>query len=134
MMSEEEYRRKRKTSTKAFLPAVGLILLIAFGAISYAIAPILERQFRGKIGAIPDGDMGELFYGAMLFLILIMITGLVLAFFSPKSKKNVSERELDKERKMKHAETVAKKKRYEQAKVKMAQERRQAAQESQKKK
>jgi hypothetical protein len=125
MMTDEDYRgvkQKKGISPRAFLPAIGLILIIAFGAIAYVASTPLQKSFGSDLG-MPDRDTGKLFFGVATFLVLVLSTGLLFTILGPKKGKQVSERDMDKERKMKQAEELMRKKRKEQAKVKMAQER-----------
>lgn len=129
MMTDEDYRMRQKkgVSPRAFLPAIGLILIIAFAAIAYVASTPLQRSLGNDLG-MPDANTGRIFFGVATFLVLTLFTGLLFAVLAPKKGKQVSERDMDRERKLKQADDIMRKKRKEQAKVKMAQERKKNAQ------
>jgi flagellar biosynthesis protein FlhB len=140
MMTDEDYggggpKVKKKTSTRAFLPVIGFVLMLAFGAIAYVLGPILHTQFGTQLGMadiaaqlqLPPAQVGSIFFGVVVFLLLVLFGGLLLSAFSPKQRINVHEQDMDKERKQKQMEDRMKKKRMEQSRVKMAQERKASA-------
>lgn len=101
--AEDEARR-----SQAWWGIAGLILAIAFGAISYVLSEqIAEQTIRLVPGITPE--LWRVFVGAAIFVGLVSVFGILFALFSPKRKDKFNERELDKERRQLWAEEKAKK-------------------------
>jgi uncharacterized membrane protein len=132
MMTDEDYRvrKARGTSIRAFFPILGLILMIAFGAVAYVLAPslttILENS--GLIGGLSPElyERMDLISGVIIFMVMMLFTGLIYAIVAPKPKRAVTERDLDRERKARIAAEQAAKVQKKKIQAKMAEERRKA--------
>ncbi len=133
MMTDEDYKMKvaKKVSIRAFLPVIGLFLIVCLGVIAFILGQPLNNQFGASLN-IPYTETGDLIFSAVVFGIGILLLGLVFAVFAPKPPKMINERKLDRERKALHAEAKARKQAREQAKVKMARERKASAQQNKK--
>jgi hypothetical protein len=127
MMTDEDYSKTRKaktTSIRTFFPVIGLILMIAFGVVAYLMGPILTNAVSDLISLPPDQyETFDWVSRGIVFIILSLITGLIYAAAAPKPKQMVSERALDKERKARIQGELEAKKRKNQVRAKMAQER-----------
>jgi type VI protein secretion system component VasK len=132
MMTDENYsgvRQARRTTLRTFFPLIGLILMIAYGAIAWAFAPSLSYTIQTNVATIPPDMLQylDLISGGIIFLVLLLMTTLLYASAAPKPKRQVSENQLDKERKERIAAEVERKKRQRQVRTKMAEERRKQA-------
>lgn len=125
MSFEDEYvrRAKKKSRLQAFLPLIGLILVIAFAAISFILMEpaheflytqfFEEQEIRNGTPLEDSFSREEIGYvvGVSIFVILVMIAGLLYAAGAPKEKVKVTERELKQEKLRKEAEARAMKRR-----------------------
>jgi uncharacterized membrane protein len=133
MMTDEDYRiRKAKgTTLRAFFPIIGLVLVIVFGVIAYTLAPTVTNILydNGVIqGLSPDIlERFDLISGVMIFFVMMLVTGMVYAIAAPKPKKQVTERQLDRERKERIAAEVEAKQRKRKAQAKMAEDRKKSS-------
>jgi len=130
MSFEDEYagRKKKKDPLRAFLPVIGLILIVCFAAISWVVHEPLRDALVENISDLPqENEEGftEVGYvaGGSVFVILLMFTSLLYAAFAPKPEKIVSERELLQEKKAREAEAKARKKRKREMQQQMAKDR-----------
>jgi predicted membrane protein len=102
-MSSDIKVKAKKSPISAFLPAMGLILLIAFGVISWVLAPDLlrwtVREFDGFSGNEFEPIIMKTAFAALIFLVLTSLTGLAVAIFVPRKRSKVKENDLNKERK-----------------------------------
>jgi flagellar biosynthesis/type III secretory pathway M-ring protein FliF/YscJ len=113
-MSSQEYISKasKKNSIARWLPALGFLLVLALGAVSYVISePVHEAVYsamfeeqelmrgigRGSPSSFmqPTGQYGVAF---VIFIVLLLLVGILYAIFAPKPKIRVHESELKKER------------------------------------
>jgi type VI protein secretion system component VasK len=129
MMTDEDYRiRKAKgVSIRAFLPFLGLVLMIVFGVIAWVLAPIVTDILynNGVLQSLSPEllERFDLISGGMIFMVMVLITALLYAVAAPKPKKMVTERQLDKERKARIAAEVEAKQRKKKVQAQLAQER-----------
>lgn len=101
--AEDEARRNQ-----AWWGIAGLILAVAFGAISYILSDSLGKQTIRLVPGIGP-DLWRLFVGVAIFVGLVAVSSILFALFAPKRKDKFNERELDKERRQLWAEEKAKK-------------------------
>jgi len=117
---------KKKNPLQAFLPVLGLLLLLLAGAIGFfASGPVYHilntnTSLFAQVSA-PQQQM-ELVVGIVIGLLVVMIVSAIYAAaFAPKPSKLVSEKQMMKERQDKEAERLAKKRRQQQMRAKMKQ-------------
>lgn len=118
MSFENEYARskKKKDPIRAFLPVIGLVLIVCFAAISWVVHEPIRDALAENVTDLPQpGQDGfeEIGYvaGGAVFVVLLMITSLMYSAFAPKPEKIVSERELLREKKERAAEKKARERR-----------------------
>lgn len=116
---EEE---KYKVSIRAFLPVLGLFLIIALGAVSFVLSEPATEWLRDTVDNIPNEDEVQYVVGGIVFLVLVLLSGFLYALFAPKPKKRVTEAELKKERMQMQREKRARKKRLEEINRKKGEE------------
>lgn len=132
MMTDEDYSLKKAkgTSIRAFFPIIGLILIIVFGVIAWILAPIVTDIVNnaGLLQGFPPEllERFDLISGGLIFMVMMLFTGLLYAVAAPKPTKSVSERDLDKERKARIAGEQEAKVRKKKAQAKMAADRKKA--------
>lgn len=111
---------EKKNPLQAFLPIIGLVLIVIAGAIAFfASAPahdFLMDQFPGQI---PNQDVVQYAVGGIIFLLIILFVALIYAAFQPKPEMTVTERELDREKKERERERLERKKRQKRMKERM---------------
>jgi hypothetical protein len=150
MSFEDEYagRQKQSNNLRAFLPIMGLMLLVAFGAIAWIASEPLHdfvyeeffQQEEATDGILPGDensfarDEVQYFFAAGTFLLLLMLSGFTYALFAPKPTKLATEAELKKEREAKRREAVEKKRRRQTINKQMAAERERKEREAQRRK
>lgn len=122
MGTDEEYGVKARSGKglRPFYPLIGLILIGAFAAIAYVIGPVVTNALLDN-GILYLEDYGaqyepmKLIVSGAVFFAMALLGALLFAVAAPKSKKpgaNVTERDLDRERKARNqAELDAKKRR-----------------------
>jgi NADH:ubiquinone oxidoreductase subunit 3 (subunit A) len=125
MSFEDEYvgRSRKKSGIAPWLPALGLILVVALAGVSFVLSEpvheaVYEAFFRdeeiasGTFGTEDSFDQENMQYvvGGIMFLVLLMTVGFLYAVFSPKGPKKITEADMRKERKQKQAEILAAKK------------------------
>ncbi|PJF39936.1 MAG: hypothetical protein D6737_15600 [Chloroflexi bacterium] len=107
----------KKGTNKALWPVLGLFMAASLGVISWFTAPTIKTlmvdnvaKFRGN--ELPEDQMQALFAG-VIFIVLLGITGLLLAVTIPRDKdaKLSSHKQMMKDRKAMIAEREAKKRR-----------------------
>ena len=127
MSFENEYvkSKQKRSAMGPFLPAIGLILIVCFAAIAFVASEPLTEVLRENMAEVPDDEEVSYVVGFIVFLGLLLITGLLFAMFAPKPPKMVTEQELKKERQQVAREKEARKKRKRAANLKMAREREQ---------
>lgn len=109
MSFEDEYvhRQKKKNPITPFLPALGLILAVALGAISYVLSEPVHTLLIDNISNFPTQIEVQYVVAVGLFATLILLVAMIYAAFAPKPPKLVSETELKKERDAKAADKRA---------------------------
>lgn len=119
MGTDENYgaegKVRRGNGIRPFLPLMGFLLIVSFGAMSYVLGPMLYQQFGASLGL--PADVGPIFFGVVIFVILLFVSFMLYAMFAPKKPKaarglkvGVTERDLANERKAIEAERAARKK------------------------
>ena len=116
----------RSTTIKAFLPVMGLFLLVAVGAVSYVLSEPAHQAMIDNIDNIPADVEVQYLVGAVIFVVLLMFVGMVYAAFAPKPGKRVTEAEMKRERMMKEREKKMQKKRKQEINRQMAESRKQS--------
>lgn len=114
-MALRDYKVPEKKARRGLWPLYGLLMAAALGAISWVLAPQLlefvrRRSPRFGIGSLTE-DQVVLFFAAIIFLVLLGIGTLILAFAAPKKKSEVKDKQLVKERAHMQAEDKARRKR-----------------------
>lgn len=130
MSFEDEYtgRAKKSNPLGPFMYVLGLFMAIALGGIAWAVHEPLRDVAVEQIPDLPqEGEDGfeeiGIAVGGVVFLSLLMLTGMMYAAFSPKPQKRVSERDLKREKELRDRERKAKKKRQFEMRKKEAEER-----------
>ena len=100
-MALQDYKEPEKRR-KGLWPVYGLFMGLAAAAIAYVLSPILyrfvqQRSPRFSIGTLTPNQV-QLFFGIIIFLVVISIGSLLLALAAPKKKSVVSEAKLAKEK------------------------------------
>lgn len=95
---------RKETKNTAFWPLLGLLLAVSLGIVAYVAAPgtitMLDNALPNFPPAGVDPNTLRLIITAILFVVLILIAGLIVAVSMPKQKDRiiVSEKTLMKER------------------------------------
>lgn len=118
----ETPEEKKKTTINAFLPLFGLVLIIAFGAIAYVLSEPLTTLLRENVDGIPAEQEVQYVVGGVIFLVMLMLSGMMYAMFAPKPQLRVTEAELKKERMLDAREKKARQLRKQQMNRKAAEE------------
>ena len=123
---EDEYVKstKKKDPLTAFLPVMGLVLVVAFAAIAYALHKPAHEFLQNRIDGFPtEPEVGYVIGGA-IFLILVLFAGMFYAMFAPKGPKITTEKELLREKEERQREELTRKKRRAELRKQAAKERR----------
>lgn len=131
MGTDENYgiRKARRISIRAFLPLIGLILIIVFGAIAVVFAPTLTNIISDSITIPPSlADNFDLVSGGVIFFALVLSATMLYTIAAPKPKRGVTERGLDRERKERIQAAKDAKKTKQRAQAKMSRDRKKEAQ------
>lgn len=129
MSFEDEYvrKKKKKDPITAFLPAIGLLLIVAIGAVSYILSEPAHKFLSENMSGVPaDKEVGYV-VGFVIFIVLMLFIAMIYAAFAPKPPKLVSEKQLQKEKDDREREMRERKKRQRAISRKMAEERKKAA-------
>jgi uncharacterized ion transporter superfamily protein YfcC len=121
---EYEMKHRRKNWRNILLPVMGLLLAGAVAGISFVGAKPITVILRENVAGVPEGDGLQVAVGFGIFLTLMLIFVMFYAIFAPKPTKMISEKDLDKEKKLRQKEKLEQKRRRRQVNLKMAQERR----------
>ncbi len=102
---------EQKRGRRAF-PAVGFILILAMGAITWVVTPPLTQFLDRTVLTgyrIPRSDLPtiQLAVGLILFFLLSTLTALIVSALAPKRAINVKETDLIKERDEMHRQRKA---------------------------
>lgn len=104
---------------RILLPVVGLVMIIAAGAIAFLLSRPAGVLLRSRIAPGADMQSIQLAAGIGIFLVIIMVFGALYAAIVPKPPKGISEGELDKEKKERFEEAQRAKRRKREMKNKM---------------
>jgi uncharacterized membrane protein len=102
MSSQEfggKYAKKKPPWWKPFLPLLGLLLLVIFGAVSFVLSGPVAAQVDAMVTqrALPMREM-QIISGIAIFIVQVFFVAMIYAIFQPKGPKGVTERELDREK------------------------------------
>ncbi|GEM_PF-2832409 len=103
---------KAQRKRQAWWPIYGLFLLLAMAGIAIPLAPIVGEPTFNSIRPEMAKDIWFIIVGAVIFFILLMVAGMLFALFSPKPRQSmahITDREIDKQRKLIQAEQMARK-------------------------
>jgi len=129
---EDEYgggiKKKERRGLRPLLPALGLVLVVAFGGISFVLGPEVAKFASTRLGfrvSGPDDPVNYVFMGILLIAFLAL-TAVIIAMATPKKKtdKLATEQQLKREKDEKEKERLARKARQREVQRKMAEERR----------
>jgi hypothetical protein len=88
--------------------------MLAMGGIAFSLAPMISdatfNQFRPGMAQ----ETWTIIIGVVVFFLLLMVAGMLYAFLSPKPAQSVShitDRQIDRDRKLLQAEAMARKER-----------------------
>jgi hypothetical protein len=127
MGTDEEYsssgKVKRSKGIKPWLPVIGMLLLLSFGAMAYVLSEPLYNAVASSVAMDITPDVGRLVAGVVLFVVLSFVGLIIYTIFAPKRTHLTNENLLERERKAKKAEQVAKKKRQRQVAIEMRRQR-----------
>jgi type VI protein secretion system component VasK len=87
---------RQRRSIRAFLPVMGLLLIVCFGAIAWVLGPLLYNAFGSNLGM--PADWGPVVLGVTIFVVLLFLSYVLYAMFVPRRAKGISEHDLEKER------------------------------------
>jgi uncharacterized ion transporter superfamily protein YfcC len=119
-----EMRNRRKSWRTILLPVMGLLLAVCAAGISFALAAPVTDAVRKNISGVPAGDTLQIAIGFGIFIVLMLVFAALYGVFAPKPTKIISEKDLDKEKKLREKEKIAQRKRRRQVNLDMARERR----------
>lgn len=130
MSFEDEYQGRsleaRSTTIRAFLPVMGLVLLVTLGVMAYFLSEPVHELLMDNLQGVPADEEVRYVVAAVMFVVMMMVVGMIYAAFAPKPAKTVTESQLKRERMMVEAEKKARKQRRQQVNRKMAQARKQS--------
>jgi predicted histidine transporter YuiF (NhaC family) len=111
----KKYKKKRDPLT-AFLPALGLILIVALAAIAYVLSEPAGEVVRDNIiqdTQDVDEQQVQMVTGGVIFLVGVLLVGMLYALFAPRprSEDRVTEADIKKEKEAKQREYIARRKR-----------------------
>jgi len=101
---------KGQRRRQAWWPLYGLILMIAMAGIAIPLAPMVSEITLKALNPGVPKDTWTIIIGALIFFLLLMVAGMLFAIFAPKpaqSMSHISDREIDKQRKLLRAEIMA---------------------------
>ncbi|HYO87119.1 MAG TPA: hypothetical protein VER79_00645 [Candidatus Limnocylindrales bacterium] len=94
-----QYQKKRKRS---WWPLIGFLLIVSLLAISYVIAPDVQREIQRALPRLNTRsiapDVLRWIFTGVIFGILVLIAGLIVAMFAPRRRTLVKEADILKER------------------------------------
>lgn len=97
-----QIRMQERKVKRSWWPLIGFLLIVSIAVISYAVAPDvigLTRQALPRLnlrGVAPETQ--RLVFAAITFLILVIITGMIVAAFAPRRRTLVKETDIIKDR------------------------------------
>jgi hypothetical protein len=98
MSYNKEAAKDRKKGT-ALLPAMGFILIVALGVISWFLAPSVQTFLVRRLNADITGPEFRYVVAFAMFIIFVMVVGLLYAIAIPKPRDQVKDMDIAKERK-----------------------------------
>lgn len=119
---------KAQRKRQAWWPIYGLFLMLASAGIAYYFAPMAGEYTFNQFNPGIEKNTWIIVVGVVIFFLLTMIIGMIFAFLAPKPVHNVShisDREINRERKIRQAEEVARKEREKAMRRKISKERKQ---------
>ena len=98
---EDEYTRgkQKKDPITKFLPALGLVLVLAFAAIAFVLHEPAHELLQENITDFPEEKEVGYVVGGVIFVVMMLFAGFFYAMFQPKREHQVTESELRKEKK-----------------------------------
>ena len=103
-----KYETEKKDPLRAFLPIIGLIIMVVVGAVGWFSSPYVLGFLGPYIPIEMTAQLDEmtlrLLVSAVIFFILIATFSAIYAMFAPKPSKLVTEASLKKERDAKEQE------------------------------
>jgi len=103
---------KAQRKRQAWWPIYGLFLFVALAGIAIPLAPIVGEPTFNSIHPQMARETWNIVVGGVIFFLLLMVAGMLYAIFSPKpnqSVSHISDRQIDRERKLFLAEEMARK-------------------------
>ncbi|MFN8374607.1 MAG: hypothetical protein U0694_17225 [Anaerolineae bacterium] len=98
MAFNKEAEKDRKKGT-ALLPAMGFVLIVAYGVIGYFISPYVQNFLVNRLNANITGSEFRYVVAFAIFIVLVLLTALVYAVAMPRPRDNVKDGDIAKERK-----------------------------------
>jgi len=98
MAFNKEAEKDRKKGT-ALLPAMGFVLIVAYGIIGYIIAPSVQSFLITRLNASIQGAEFRYVVAFAIFIVLVLLTAMVYAIAMPRQRDNVKDGDIAKERK-----------------------------------
>lgn len=97
-----KYKAEKKDPLRAFLPIIGLIIIIIAGAVGWFSAPfVLEaggQYIPSEVTSQLDEFTLQLLVAMVMFFMIVAVFSAIYAAFAPKPSKLVSESALQQER------------------------------------
>lgn len=120
----EKMRKKPKSKLQPFLPAIGLILIGFFGFVAYMVSAPLHEMLRERLTTdiVQQPEMRYIIAFGIFLILVLILAAIYAAVFAPKRAKEVSEKELEDEKRRREREKLAAKKRKRRQRAKMAEE------------
>ncbi len=92
-----KYAPKKKDPLKPFYPVIGLVFAAIAAAVGFFAAPFALQLLKDTVlqsaqGQLPADDVMLLVVGAMIFLIVIAIFGMIFAMFAPRPDSRSSDK------------------------------------------
>ena len=123
MSIEDEYSAKKAAKPKSkwqpFLYALGFIIILVVGALSYFLSEPAFRELRLRISGFPNQPEVRFVVAGAIFLITIMVLSVIYSAFQPRMPKGVTEHDLDREKRERQKEMDAAKRRKKEMQAKM---------------
>ncbi len=111
---------EKKNKITSFLGVIGFVAAVVFLGIAFVLSGPVTDMLSNSIAGFPTNtiDFGtssipvmQVFVIVVLFMLFMLVSWMVYAFFTPKPEKEVSENVLAKEREATRREQLAMKKR-----------------------
>jgi phosphotransferase system glucose/maltose/N-acetylglucosamine-specific IIC component len=123
-MSENQYGSKyapkKPSPLKPFYPVIGLLVLVIFGAIAFAVSQPITNFIDQRVTTMPlPVSQLRIIVGVGVFIVLTLLLAMTYSIFQPKTPKGVSERDLDREKQERQKEEKAAARRKKEMQAKM---------------